>query len=158
VHQLLLPQQQTWLRPVPAHHQLQTRALLSQVSTPGLQAAHHYIWGLTQQLQAAAQQRGDVIVQTAFENYTGSADFDFVVRVHTPPGPSSSSCLHASNNCLADHATRASRRCTVVGSKLFVDGAPQQPHSVVTASAQPTALALPSCAGPWALLLPMHAG
>lgn len=51
-----------------------------QVSTPGLQAAHHYIWGLTQQLQAAGEQRGDVIVQTAFENYTGSTDFDFVVR------------------------------------------------------------------------------
>jgi hypothetical protein len=50
-----------------------------QVSTPGLQAAHHYIWGLTQDLQAAAQARGDVIVQTAFENYTGSTDFDFVV-------------------------------------------------------------------------------
>jgi hypothetical protein len=54
--------------------------LLLQVSTPGLQAAHHYIWGLTQQLQAAAEQRGDVIVQAAFENYTGSNDFDFVVR------------------------------------------------------------------------------
>lgn len=51
-----------------------------QVSTPGLQAAHHYIWGLTQDLQAAADARGDIIVQTAFENYTGSTDFDFVVR------------------------------------------------------------------------------
>lgn len=53
----------------------------AQVSTPGLQAAHHYIWGLTQQLQAAGEARGDVIVQTAFEDYTGSNDFDFVVRV-----------------------------------------------------------------------------
>lgn len=44
-----------------------------------MQAAHHYIWGLTQELQAAAQARGDVIVQAAFENYTGSTDFDFVV-------------------------------------------------------------------------------
>jgi hypothetical protein len=52
-----------------------------QVATPGLQAAHHYIWGLTQELQAAAQAHGDIIVQAALENYTGSTDFDFVVRV-----------------------------------------------------------------------------
>lgn len=58
-----------------------------QVSTPGLQAAHHYIWQLTQQLQSAAEARGDVIVQTAFENYTGSNDFDFVVgSIHQLPG------------------------------------------------------------------------
>jgi hypothetical protein len=49
------------------------------VSTAGLQAAHHYIWDFIQQLQAAGERRGDILVQTAFENYTGSNDFDFVV-------------------------------------------------------------------------------
>jgi hypothetical protein len=48
-----------------------------QVSTPGLQAAHHYIWKFTQQLQQQAAGSG-VLVQTTFENYTGSFDFDFV--------------------------------------------------------------------------------
>lgn len=47
---------------------------------PGLQAAHHMIWGRLMELEAAAAARGDVLVQTAFENYTGSFDFDFVVR------------------------------------------------------------------------------
>lgn len=50
------------------------------MSTAGLQAAHHYIWDFIQQLQAAGERRGDILVQTAFENYTGSNDFDFVVR------------------------------------------------------------------------------
>jgi hypothetical protein len=48
-----------------------------QVSTPGLQAAHHYIWQFTQQLQQQAAGSG-VVVQATFENYTGSFDFDFV--------------------------------------------------------------------------------
>jgi hypothetical protein len=51
--------------------------LTVQVSTPGLQAAHHYIWQFTQQLQQQAASSG-IAVQAQFENYTGSFDFDFV--------------------------------------------------------------------------------
>lgn len=48
-----------------------------QVATPGLQAAHRYIWQFSQQLQQQAAGSG-IVVQAAFENYTGSFDFDFV--------------------------------------------------------------------------------
>ncbi|WIA36529.1 hypothetical protein OEZ86_007823 [Tetradesmus obliquus] len=58
-------------------HMLAEEIGLRSVATPGLQAAHRYIWQFSQQLQQQAAGSG-IVVQAAFENYTGSFDFDFV--------------------------------------------------------------------------------
>lgn len=48
----------------------------TQVGTPGLQAAHSYVWAWAQQLRDDAQEKG-LIVEIAWEGYSGSTEMSF---------------------------------------------------------------------------------